>query len=143
MGMGKNLGDFAAATAELGEQVPILVNGQPVQNIFKSRTAEGDLQVHLHVDGLLPGQIKEGTGEPSEPTAGTTSPDSETPGRRLNDPAELTEEEREALRQTEKLAGVPERRADPDEVDASAPAAGAGEPVQPDLGDQGSESDPL
>lgn len=84
---GKNLGDFATETAGLGEQVPILVNGLPVHNIFKDRTPDGDLRVNLHVEGMLPAAASEEQ-------------------QKENDPESLTKEEREELKTLEKLGGV-------------------------------------
>lgn len=119
--MAKNVGDFALATVGVGEQVPILVNGLPVHNIFQARNTAGDLSVNLHVEGL----------QAAAPAAPAT-------------PAATQPEEPEPPVAAPIAPSAPP---DPDALDDSGTATGAlqagGEPIAQDLGDQGSEDDAL
>lgn len=133
----KNVGDIAREIEGLDISVPALVNGLPLHNVFKDRNAQGDIRLNLVVEGLVP---VEGV----DAVRGAEAAQ-EAEARRHNNPAELTDEEKEQLRLTEKLAGVPERRADPDDVDVDTAELTPAEKdaVAQDLGDQGSEKDAL
>lgn len=124
------VGDVTLAMAGLGESVPVTVNGQHTIGVQAVRVGEEmTLDFQLPPTELVP---------PSAEALAAAEREQETQPeeRRQNDPAELTEEERRDLALFEELGDVEDQR----RAEASSDSAAAG---GDDLGDHGSERDPL
>lgn len=103
---GLTLAEFETATAGLDGSVGIVCNGETVHGIILDRNDAGDLQANLQGT-----PVSEVVVSPPDTTAADDTDRMETLSeRRKNDPASLSDEEREELTHLETLAGVPEQR---------------------------------